>query len=209
MDVEQLRNDVGEGRVDADRLMELLGSSLRRLNQAKQQLDATQRQLDEANERIAELEKKLGESPTVKIDEPFSLREEEKRQEKRGKKRRKPKNKNRKGRVTTADKIARAVRTEKVYPAGVPEENCKFSHTRPIWRLENGQAQIVAYEVYRGPKNQYGRIPGVLGRSEFGIEIVITIAYLVYIVGLSFDKVCLILNFFQNLKLSKSRPTRC
>ena len=74
---------------------------------------------------------------------------------------------------------------------------------RPVWRLENGRAVLIAYEIYRGPKNQYGKIPGVLGRSEFGLEIVIEIAYLVYIVGLSFDKVCLLLNFFQNLKLRK------
>jgi hypothetical protein len=64
---------------------------------------------------------------------------------------------------------------------------------------------LVAYEVYRGPKNQYGQIPGVLGRSEFGLEIVLAIAYQVYIVGLSFDKVCLLLNFFQNLPLRKSQ----
>ena len=68
-----------------------------------------------------------------------------------------------------------------------------------------GQAVLVAYEVYRGPKNVFGKIPGTLGRSEFGIEIVIAIAYLVYVVGLSFDKVCLLLNFFQNLKLRKSQ----
>jgi hypothetical protein len=206
MDVEQLTNDLDEGQIDAGRLIELLGSAQRQLHETKQQLDATQRQLDAANERIAALEKKIGESPTAKVDEPFSVREEEKRQEQRGKKkRRKPKSKKRKGRVTTADKIARAVRTEKVYPAGIPEEDCTLSHTRPVWRLENGQAQIVAYEVYRGPKSRYGSIPGVLGRSEFGIEIVITIAYLVYLVGLSFDKVCLVLNFFQNLSLSKSQ----
>src|SRR5439155_3361920 len=35
--------------------------------------------------------------------------------------------------------------------------------------------------------------------------IVVTIAFLVYVVGLSFDKVCLVLNFFQNLKLSKAQ----
>src|SRR5207302_11305433 len=40
---------------------------------------------------------------------------------------------------------------------------------------------------------------------EFGMEIVVRIAYLVYVVGLSFDKVCLVLNFFQNLKLGKSQ----
>jgi hypothetical protein len=74
-----------------------------------------------------------------------------------------------------------------------------------VWRLENGQAVLVAYEVYRGPQNAFGKIPGALGRSEFGIEIVLAIAYLVYIVGLSFDKVCLLLNFFQNLNLRKTQ----
>ncbi len=64
---------------------------------------------------------------------------------------------------------------------------------------------LVAYQIYRGPGNQYGQIPGVLGRSEYGLEIVTEIAYLVYIVGLSFDKVCHLLNFFQNLRLRKSQ----
>ena len=74
MDVEQLKNDVGEGRFDAGRLIELLVSVHRQLRETQQQLVATQRQLEKANERIAELEKKLGESPTVKLDEPFSVR---------------------------------------------------------------------------------------------------------------------------------------
>jgi hypothetical protein len=74
-----------------------------------------------------------------------------------------------------------------------------------VWRLESGQAVLVAYEIYRGPRNRYGKIPGVLGRSEFGVEIVLAIAYQVYVVGLSFDKVCLLMNFFQNLKLRKSQ----
>lgn len=87
----------------------------------------------------------------------------------------------------------------------MPKEECRLSHTRPVWRLENGRAVRVAYEVYRGPKNQYGQIPGVLGRGEFGIEVIIAIAYQVYLVGLSFDKVCLMMNFFQQLKLTKSQ----
>ena len=69
-----------------------------------------------------------------------------------------------------------------------------------MWRIENGRAVLVAYEIYRGPKNQYGKIPGVFGRSELGIEIVLSVAYQVYIVGLSFDKACLLMNFFQNHK---------
>ena len=74
-----------------------------------------------------------------------------------------------------------------------------------MWRLEKGRAVLVAYQIYRGPNNQYGQIPGMLGRGEFGLEIITEIAYLVYIVGLSFDKVCLLLNFFQNLQLRKSQ----
>jgi len=76
---------------------------------------------------------------------------------------------------------------------------------RPLWRLEDGRAVLIAYHIYRGPNNQYGKIPGVLGRSEFGLEIVVALAQLVYVVGLSFDKACLVLNFFQNLKLSKAQ----
>jgi hypothetical protein len=111
----------------------------------------------------------------------------------------------RRGRITSAEKVAEAVRTEKVFPAGVRKVDCRLSHTRPVWRLENGQAVLVAYEIYRGPRNQYGKIPGVFGRSEFAAEITLAIAYQVYIVGLSFDKVCLLMNFFQHLKLRKSQ----
>ena len=44
-----------------------------------------------------------------------------------------------------------------------------------------------------------------MGRSEYGLEIVTEIAYLVYIVGLSFDKACHLLDFFQGLRLRKSQ----
>jgi len=71
--------------------------------------------------------------------------------------------------------------------------------------LENGRAVLIAYQIYRGPKNLYGKIPGVLGRSEFGQEIVVEIAYFVYVIGMSFDKVCLTLRFLQNLPLGKTQ----
>jgi len=166
---------------------------------------ALQRELQGAKQRIEQLERQLGVPPSSKISQPFSVEAEERRQEARGKKRRKRKRRSQAGRTTSAEKIAQAVRTEKVFPAGVRKEDCRLSHTRPVWRLENGQAVLVAYEIYRGPRNQYGKIPGVFGRSEFGAEITLAIAYQVYIVGLSFDKVCLLMNFFQHLKLRKSQ----
>lgn len=198
--VEQLRQDVRQGRIAVDRLIDIIVT--------------LQRQLEAAQQRIAEFEKKQGGcdgsagSVTGKVDEAFSLRAEEKRQEQRQPGKAKLSKQGRRGRLRSADKIKLAERTEKVFPAAVPPEECKPSHIRPVWRLENGRAVLIAYEVYRGPKNQYGKIPGVLGRSEFGLEIVVEIAYFVYVIGLSFDKVCLTLQFLQNLRLGKSQADR-
>jgi hypothetical protein len=191
-DIDQLKEDVRAGRIDSDRLVDLIVT--------------LQRQLQVANKRVEELEKQLGGAGTAKVAEPFSMRAEEQRQEKRGrkKKRRRP-GKKRRGRLTSADKVKQAERTEPVFPEGVAPDDCELSHVRPVWRLENGRAVLVAYQIYRGPNHQYGKIPGVLGRSEFGMEIILEIAHLVYVIGLSFDKVCQLLKFFQNLHLCKSQ----
>jgi transposase len=189
--IDQLKQDVREGRIGAEALIDLIA----RLS----------RKLDAAYKRIDDLENRLGGPPSAKLDEPFSTRAEEKRQEARGKKKRQRKPKGRRGRVSTDDKIRQAERTEAVFPNGVSPDACSLSHIRPVWRLENGRAVLVAYQIYRGPGNRYGQIPGVLGRSEYGLEIVTEIAYLVYVVGVSFDKVCLLLGFFQNLRLRKSQ----
>ncbi len=190
--VEQLKQDVREGRIDVERLVDLVVT--------------LQRQLQAAQKRIQELEKQDGSPKATKLNEPFSLRAEEQRQQARGqRKERRGKNQGRCGRFTTAEKIAQAQRHEYVFPEGVAQADCRESHVRPVWRLEQGQAVLIAYHIYRGPKNRYGHIPGVLGRSEFGCEISIEIAHLVYVVGLSFDKVCALLQFFQDLRLRKSQ----
>src|SRR3954451_20217356 len=189
--IETLKQDLKAGRISAERLVDLVADLCRKL--------------EAANLRIEDLERQGEGTPTAKVDEPFSTRAEEKRQEARGKKRRKRQPKGRRGRVSTHDKVAQAERTEAIFPEGVPSDVCRLSHVRPVWRLENGRAVLVAYQIYRGPGNRYGQIPGVLGRSEYGLEIVTEIAYLVYIVGLSFDKVCQLLDFFQDLRLRKSQ----
>ena len=63
---------------------------------------------------------------------------------------------------------------------------------------------LIAYEVYRCG-NSFGQPPGVLGRSEYGIEILISLAYQVYCLGLSLDKACKVMCFFQSLQLTKSQ----
>lgn len=192
--INQLKEDVRQGRVDVDRLIDVIVS--------------LQRQLEAARQRIEELEKKPGGpgAPTpAKVDQPFSMRAEEKRQRDRNKNKLKLSRRGRRGRLTSADKLKLAERTVPCYPEGVPVKDCWLSHARPVWRLEGGRAVLIAYQIYRGPGNRYGQIAGVLGRGEFGMEIILEIAYFVYVIGLSFDKVCLMLQFMQGLSLGKTQ----
>ena len=141
MDVSELEQDVREGRVDSDRLIEIIGVLVRKLEAAQRRIEA--------------LEAKLGKLSS-KLEEPFSVAAEEKRQAARGKARRKKNKPLRRGRVSTAEKLAQAQRDEDVFPEGLDPANCWFSHSRPVWRLEQGQAVLVAYHIYRGTKNRYG-----------------------------------------------------
>ncbi|MBM3273344.1 hypothetical protein FJY94_08950 [Candidatus Kaiserbacteria bacterium] len=95
------REEIRQGRLDAEHLLSVIGSLNRRLLAALQ--------------RIEELEREKGGSG--KVEQPFSVREEEKRQEARGRtrKRKRPGRGVRCGRLRTADKIALAQRTEQVF----------------------------------------------------------------------------------------------
>jgi transposase len=189
MDMEQLKQDVAEGKVSLDRLVDLIASQ--------------QKLIEKLQKQCAELQEKIdSKNPTERLDEQYSEKAEEKRRAK-GKKRKRSKP-HRRGRITTAEKIAKAERTELVYPDDCDPQDCKLSHTRVAWRLEDGRAVLVAYKIYR-QGNRYGQPPGVPGRCEFGMETLIALAYQVYILGLSLDKACQVLGFFQNLSLKKSQ----
>ena len=123
--IEQLKEDLRQGRIDPHRFIELLVTQ--------------QRQLEAARQRVEELERKLGElsngpgsSTPAKIDEPFSVRAEEKRQHEKqqGGCKSELSRKGRRGRLTNADKLLLAERSEDCYPEGVPENDCWLSHTR-------------------------------------------------------------------------------
>src|SRR5205809_1525082 len=133
MDADELKQDVRNGRIDSDRLIDLVVASLQKLQGRN---DVLAKRIVELEQENAELHKQLGRSPTAKLDEPCSLRAEEQRPEARGKQKRRPKQKGRCGRLNTKDKIARAERTEAVFPEGVASDACHLSHVRPVWRLE-------------------------------------------------------------------------
>ena len=74
-----------------------------------------------------------------------------------------------------------------------------------VWRLENGRAVLVGYRIFAGPDGKEPRLPGVTPRCEYGIEILVVLAFLVYIIGISLDKACAVLAFFCPLPLAKSQ----
>ena len=179
MDVQQLREDATGGKLSVDKLIDVIAAQ---------------------QKRIEELEAIIkSKNPTDRIEQAYSEKAEQKR--KGSTKKRNPL---RRGRISTQDKIKLAQRTEVVYPDGATVEQCAFSHTRVAWRLENGRATLIAYAIHR-KGNCYGKPAGLIGRSEFGIEIIIAIAYQVYCLGLSIDKACAVLSFFQQLELRKSQ----
>lgn len=152
-------------------------------------------------ERLAELETQR---PTKRLDESYSLKAEQQRRDKASRRKRKQKS-SRRGRHTTQQKVDDSNRLECVVPEGLTLEQSAFVRARPVWRIEEGRAVRVTYKVYRGPDGKSPRIEGVLPRSEFGMEIHVSVAFLVFIVGLSIEKVCHLVKFFWNLELSKSQ----
>src|ERR1700691_450489 len=109
------------------------------------------------------------------------------------------------GRRPTALKFADAERYEDIYPPSVGRADCHWVRERAVWRLEDGRARLVGYRIFAGPGGQEPPIPGVTPRCEYGIEILVVLAFLVYCIGISLDKACEVLGFFCQLPLSKSQ----
>jgi transposase len=129
----------------------------------------------------------------------YSIGAEEKRRRGRHRRKKSP------GRRPTEVKFADATVFRNAYPDGVDPENCKLVRERAVWRLEKGTAVLVGYRVFAGPGGTEGRIPGVTPRCEYGIEILVVLAFLKYVIGISLDKSCAVLGFFCGLRLSKSQ----
>ena len=94
-----------------------------------------------------------------------------------------------------------------VYPENAVRSRCVVHRTQCAWRIVDGQARYICYQIFALPDAQELPLPpGVRNsRSEFGIEIILILAYLHYWIGVSLDNACEVLNFFTGLVLSKSQ----
>lgn len=111
--------------------------------------------ISELRAEVAPLQKRVdeleGKNPTRKLDEAYSVSAEERRREALGHKKRKKQKSDRRGHIPTSDKTEDPDRSEIVLPDGFSKDECPFIRKRPVWRIENGKAVRVVYEIFIGP----------------------------------------------------------
>jgi transposase len=198
-DLRQLRHEAMRGQVSVEQLLDLIGKQ-------RQTIHNLRRESQRLQDRLAQYEPEVrreGSSTNEEAETPspsYSLDAEEKRRRPRKRRRKKSP-----GRKPTELKFADAQRTQNIYPDGVRHAECQLVRERAVWRLEDGRAVRVGYRIFAAPGGKEPRIPGVTPRCEYGIEILVVLAFLVYIIGISLDKACAVLCFFCQLPLAKSQ----
>jgi transposase len=194
LDFAQVRNDARSGKLAIEQLLDILD----KLQQTIRRLEADKRRL---TQRLASYEPEAT-SPTANqpmANASYSVDAENKRRQGRQRRKKSP------GRTPTKLKFAEAEHVDDIYPDGVRRADCHLMRERAVWRLIEGKAVRVGYRIFAGPDGKEPRIPGVTPRCEYGLEILVVLAFLVYLIGISLDKACEVLGFFCQLPLSKSQ----
>ena len=111
------------------------------------------------------------------------------------------------GRKPTRNKRKQVTQAIDIYADGVAREQCVRRRSQLAWRIFDGKAVYVCYHIYDLPGSRGLPLPeGVRNsRSEFGIEILLILAFLHYWIGVSLDNARQIMNFFTGLNLSKGQ----
>ena len=215
MNAREARTEFQRQRLTVEQLLDLL-------EKQQQTIRRLQAEIDRLKQRWAQYEPEI-QSEIKRDDAPsgaatrYSLEAEEKRRRRR-KKKKSP------GRRKTHLKFADAERSQDIYPDNARRADCEVSRERAVWRLENGRAVLVGYRVFRAAGDVEPRIPGVTLRCEYGIEILVVLSFLVYIIGLSLEKACMVLQAVRRcadpdattdghdldmIASLSGRPTRC
>lgn len=203
MEAREARAEFDKGRLTVEQLLDVV-------ERQEQMIRRLLGEVARLRERLARYEPEVlregsagkssaSEDATATSSKKYSVEAEEKRRRRRKRKKRSP------GRRPTELKFADAQRLQEVYPPRVPRDECRVVRERAVWRLEEGRAVLVGYRVFAGPDGCEPRIPGVTPRCEYGLEILVVLAFLVYVIGVSLDKACAVLSFFCQLPLAKSQ----
>jgi regulator of replication initiation timing len=183
-------------------------AEIARLRAEVAQLEAENRRLQTENRRLQGLLREKGERKKSKpplFPNNYSVERNEPgdRKSLKKKKKRKPST----GRVPNSVKCDKADQTIDIHPNGVIRNDHVIHREQFAWRLIDGKAIYVRYLIH-APEDaeDVPSVPGVRSnRSEYGIEILLSLAFLVYWKNNSIDDACEILRYFTGLDLSKGQ----
>ena len=176
-------------------------------NKLKQRDDTIERQSERIKQLEAEIEglKKLlaGKAEAKAAKKPRFSANYSLDKNKRKKKRRKKST----GRRRNDAKRALVEHQYDIFRADADRQRCALRREQFAWRLINGRAVYVGYNIHDLPDSKELPLPTGLrsSRSEYGIEIILTLAFLHYWSGVSLDNPREIMRFFTGLELSKSQ----
>jgi hypothetical protein len=176
-------------------------------NKLKQQAETIDRQAERIKQlesKIEELEKLLAGKAQAKgakkpkFTENYSLGKHQRKKEQRKKST---------GRRSNDAKRDLIKHQYDIFWADSDRQQCVFQREQFAWRLIDGQAVYIGYNIHDLPDSKELPLPTGLrnSRSEYGIEIILTLAFLHYWIGVSLDNAREIMRFFTGLELSKSQ----
>lgn len=176
----------------------------KKITQQAERIKQLEAEVEKSKSKIEQLKKLLSskaESKTAK--KPKFMENYSIDRNKRKKKRRKKST----GRRSNNAKRDMIEKEHAVYRDGVARNKQVFHREQFAWRFIDGKAVYICYKIYDLPDSKQLPLPAGLrtSRSEFGIEIILTLAFLHYWIGISIDNVCETIQFFTGLKLSKSQ----
>jgi transposase len=198
MNAREARLAFEAGRLPAEQLFDLL-------ERQERLIQRLQAQVQRLEQRLARYEPEVRQEATPRDRDgatpsaSYSVDAEQRRRRGRRRRQKSP------GRRPTRLKFAQAQCLEDIYSDGVPRADCQLLRQRPVWRLRDNRAVLVGYRLFGRAGGPEPAIPGVTPRCEYGIEILVVLAFLAYVIGLSLGKACAVLLFFCHLPLSRSQ----
>lgn len=109
------------------------------------------------------------------------------------------------GRIPFVEKLKEVEFKKDIYPHNIEPRDCVLVSERIVTHLKDGRKEVWLYRIYRKKWGRArGKLPDVFGKSEYGIEVVVAIAFLVYGLGISHAATCQILAFFCGINMKKA-----
>ena len=175
-----------------------------RITQQAERITQLEAEVEKSNSEIEQLKKLLSGKAESKTAKKPEFTENYSFDRKKRKKKRRKKSTGRRSHHAKRDMIEKE---HAVYRDGVARHKQVFHREQFAWRFIDGKTVYICYKIYDLPDSTQLPLPAGLrtSRSEFGIEIILTLAFLHYWIGISIDNVCETIQFFTGLKLSKSQ----